>query len=74
MRLRITKVDEYQMLTCLKYGLWGSKSARFKTWKVGDLLAIIVDKGLAALAEVSGPAFESKQKVWDTASFRIAFP
>ena len=41
MRLRITKIDEYQFLTCLKHGLWGSKSARFKTWKVGDKLAIM---------------------------------
>lgn len=60
MILRLTKIDEYQFLTCLKHGLWGSKSARFKTWKESDRLAIIVDKSLAALAEVTGEAFESK--------------
>ena len=50
MRLRITKIDEYQFLTCLKHGLWGSKSARFKTWRVGDKLAIIVEKALPVFA------------------------
>jgi hypothetical protein len=68
-RLRLTKIDEYQFLTCFKYGLWGSKSARFKTWREADRLAIIVDKSLAALAEVTGKAFESKEKVWDNGLF-----
>jgi hypothetical protein len=68
-RLRLTKIDEYQFLTCLKHGLWGSKSARFKTWRESDRFAIIVDKSLAALAEVTGEAFESKEKVWDNGLF-----
>lgn len=69
MRLRLTKIDEYQLLTCLKRGLWGSQSARFKTWREGDGLAIIVDKSLAALAEVTGSAFVSKDRVWDNGLF-----
>jgi hypothetical protein len=69
MRLRLTKIDEYQFLTCFKHGLWGSKSARFKNWQKGDLLAIIVDKNLAALAEVTSPTFQSKDKVWDNGLF-----
>jgi hypothetical protein len=68
-RLRLTKIDEYQLLTCFKYGLWGSRSARFKTWREADRFAVIVDKRLAALAEVSGKAFESKNKVWDYGVF-----
>jgi hypothetical protein len=68
-RLRLTKIDEYQFLTCLKHGLWGSKSARFKTWREADRLAIIVDKSLAALAEVTGEAFISRDKVWDNGLF-----
>lgn len=64
-RLRLTKIDEYQYLTCLKHSLWGSKSARFKDWQSGDYLAFIVDKALAGLAEVVGKPFQSKQKVWD---------
>jgi hypothetical protein len=68
-RLRLTKIDEYQFLTCLSYGLWGSKSARFKTWQEADRLAIIVDKSLAALAEVTGEAFISRDKVWDNGLF-----
>ena len=35
MRIRITKVDEFQLLTCLQHGLWGSNSARFKDWQIG---------------------------------------
>lgn len=69
MRLRLTKIDEYQFLTCLKHGLWGSKTARFKSWQEGDRLAIIVDKSLAALAEIAGKPFESKDKVWDNGLF-----
>lgn len=69
MRLRLTKIDEFQFLTCLRYGLWGSKSARFRDWREGDLLAIIVDKGLAALAKVAGEPFVSREKVWDNGVF-----
>ena len=64
-QLRLTKTDEYEYLTCLKHSLWGSKSARFKDWKQGDYIAVIVDKAIAGLAEVSGKPFHSKQKVWD---------
>ncbi len=74
MRLRLTKVDEYQFLTCVKHGVWGSKSARFADWKIGDYLAIIVDKQIAGLAEVSGKPYMSEEKVWDNGIFpnRIA--
>jgi hypothetical protein len=73
-RLRLTKIDEYQFLTCLKHGLWGSKSARFKTWQKGDQLAIVVERGLAALAQVAGLAFESREKVWDNGLFPHRIP
>jgi hypothetical protein len=73
-RMRLTKIDEYQFLTCLKYALWGSKSRRFNDWYQGDKFAIIVDKSLAALAEVSGPAFESEDKVWDNGLFPHRIP
>jgi len=54
MTIRLSKVDEFQLLTCLQHGLWGSMSARFKDWHIGDGLVITVDKRLTALAEVSG--------------------
>jgi hypothetical protein len=73
-RLRITKIDEYQFLTCLKHGLWGSKTARFKTWAVGDKLAIIVEKSLAGLCEVAGSPYESRDKVWDNGLSRTGSP
>lgn len=64
-RLRITKIDEFQFLICLKHSLWGSKSARFKDWRQGDYLTFIVDNSFTALAEVVGKPFQSKQKIWD---------
>lgn len=74
MRLRLTKIDEYQFLTCLKHSLWGSRSARFKPWREGDYLVFIVDKSLAAIAEVSGKPFQSKQRVWDNDIFPHRIP
>lgn len=74
MRLRITKVDEYQFLTCLKYSLWGSRSARFKDWQKGDYLAFIVDKALIGYAEISGEPFRSDEQVWDNGLFPYRIP
>src|SRR5688500_10013656 len=69
MRLRVTSVDEYQFLTCVKHQVWGSKSARFSTWEEGDYLAILVNKAVAGLGVVSGEPYTSKQKVWDNGVF-----
>ena len=74
MRLRITKVDEYQFLTCLKYSLWGSKAARFKEWHEGDYLVFIVNKGLAGFAAVAGKSFYSTDIVWDNGLFPYRIP
>ena len=74
MRLRITKVDEYQFLSCLKHSLWGSKSARFKDWQKGDYLVFIVDKALSGYAEVSGQPFQSNETVWDDGLFPYRIP
>jgi hypothetical protein len=69
MRLRLTKVDEFQFLTCVKNEVWGSHSARFADWQIGDLLAIIVEKQIAGLAEVKGTPFKSDKIVWDNGLF-----
>lgn len=74
MRLRLTKVDQFQFLTCLKHQVWGSKSARFKDWKVGDYLGFIVKKSIAGLAEVSGPPYVSQERVWDNGIFPHRIP
>jgi hypothetical protein len=63
-KLRLTKIDELQFLTCLKHGLWGSRSARFGDWEPGDGLMFIVDKAIAGIAEVDGAPFVSKTQVW----------
>lgn len=74
MRLRLVSVDELQFLTCLKYQLWGSKSARFKEWKIGDYLIFVVDKAIAGLAEVVAESYESKEKIWDNGIFPYRIP
>ena len=74
MHLRLVAIDELQFLTCLKYQLWGSKSARSKDWKTGDYLAFVVDKAIAGLAQISGESFESKERVWDNGLFPYRIP
>ena len=73
-RLRITKVDEYQFLSCLKHSLWGSRNSRFKDWQVGDYLVFTVDKALSGYAQVSGKPFQSNEKVWDNGLFPYRIP
>ncbi len=74
MRLRLTKVDEFQFLTCVKNEVWGSNSARFSDWQIGNLLAIIVEKQIAGLAEVSSAPFKSDTIVWDNGLFPFRIP
>ncbi|MFZ5448319.1 MAG: hypothetical protein ACOZFS_06755 [Thermodesulfobacteriota bacterium] len=74
MRLRLTKIDEFQFLTCLKHEVWGSKKARFKEWKEGDYLAFIVDKAIAGLAKVSGNPLFSDEIIWDNGLYPHRIP
>lgn len=69
MRLRVTAVDEFQFLTCVQHGVWGSDTARFGPWKTGDYLAILVNKAVAGLAVVSSEPYTSKKQVWDNGLF-----
>lgn len=74
MRLRLSSIDEFQLLTCFKHGLWGSKTDRFGDWQQGDYLLLTVNKTLAALAYVSGKAFKSNDKVWDNGLYPYRIP
>jgi hypothetical protein len=74
MRLRLTKVDEFQFLICIKHQVWGSKNAHFAQWKPGDYLAIIVDKAVAGLAQVAGAPYVSHEPVWDNGVFPHRVP
>ena len=74
MRLRLTKIDEFQFLTCFKNQVWGSNSARFKEWQVGDYLVFIVEKTIAGLAEISGEPYVSKKVLWDNGLFPHRIP
>jgi hypothetical protein len=73
-RMRLTSIDEFQLLTCLKYSLWGSQSARFAEWKTGDYLVVLVEKAIAAVAQVNGKAFASKKKVWENGLYPHRIP
>lgn len=74
MRLRITKLDEFQFLTSVKNQVWGSKVSRFSSWEIGDFLIFIVDKAIAGIAEVTGKPYVSKQRVWDNGLFPHRIP
>jgi hypothetical protein len=74
MRLRLTKIDEFQFLTCIQHQLWGSKTARFKDWKVGDHLVFIVDKKIGGLAKVSGEPFVSDKVLWKNSLYPHRIP
>ena len=69
MRLRLTSIDEFQFLTCLKNEIWGSKTNRFKEWREGDYLVIIVNKSIAGIGEIMGKSFKSDTPVWDNGLF-----
>jgi len=69
MRVRLTKVDEHQFLTCIKHSVWGSNSARFKDWQIGDFLVFTVNKAVAGLAEVSGAPYTAQTIIWDHGTF-----
>jgi hypothetical protein len=73
-RARVTKLDEFQFLTCVKHGLWGSHSARFKDWRIGDKLIVLVDNALAGAADVSASPFVSSAPVWDNGEFPHRVP
>lgn len=69
MVVRLVSVDEVRWLTCLQQGMWGSSTARFKGWQVGDQLVFVVHKALAAVAEIMGEPFVSDEPVWDDGVF-----
>lgn len=74
MRVRLTKIDEFQFLTCLKNKVWGSNSPRFKDWKEGDSLVFIIDKTIAGLAEVAGKPYVSRKPLWNNSLFPHRIP
>jgi hypothetical protein len=74
MKFRMSKVDEVQFLTCVQHEVWGSMIPRFSPWKIGDHLAIIVNKHIAGLAEVTGTRYVSQEIVWDNGLFPHRIP
>ncbi len=74
MSLRLTKVNEFQFLTCLKHEVWGSNQQRFGKWGIGERLAFLVGTNLAALAEISGEAYMDDEIIWDNGLFPYRIP
>ncbi len=74
MRLRLSSIDEFQLLTCFGHGLWGAKTDRFSDWRQGDYLLLTVNKSLAALAQVMGKKYKSSEKVWDNGLYPFRIP
>ncbi len=72
--VRVASADEVQFLTSLKFGVWGSSTARFRQWQVGDRLVLVVEKALAGVAEVAGEPFVSEQSIWDHGLFPYRIP
>ena len=58
----------------MKLGVWGSDIDRFSDWKKGDILAFKVGKSLAGIAEVTGEAFFSEKRIWQTGFYPFRIP
>jgi Syntaxin. len=74
MSLRVVKVDDFQFLLCVKYGVWGSNKNIFKKWNEEDYLAFTINKRIAALAQVSGNYFTSDEILWDNGLYPYRIP
>lgn len=74
MRLRLASIDEYQLLTCLKHQVWGSRMAIFSNWEQGDYLGFIVDRVIAGLAVVEGEPYISDKPIWENDIFPNRIP
>lgn len=73
MRMRIANVTEGQLEKCIDYKVWGSRQM-FRHWEPGDLLVLMVDKHIAAVARVSDPPTLSTLQVWDNGLFPYRVP
>ncbi|PEJ58834.1 hypothetical protein CN692_07610 [Bacillus sp. AFS002410] len=67
--LRLVTVDEYQFLTCVKNGLWGSNNTSIKNWGIDDFIVFIVNKKIVALSVITQAMFNSDDIVWDNGHF-----
>jgi hypothetical protein len=72
--VRVVSVDEAQFLTSLKHNVWGSNTARFKHWQIGDMLIFVVNKALAGAAEIAGEPFVSDEPLWENSLFAHRIP
>lgn len=73
-RLRLAKIDEYQFLSCITHGIWGSEIDRFSRWELGELLAFKVDNALAGMAVVTGEPYVSTTIVWESGLYPFRLP
>ena len=64
MPTRLAKVSELNLLLGFRHKTWGSRRDTFKSWSIGDEIALVVGKSLAGLAVVSGQSFRSDEQIW----------
>ena len=74
MKVRIVKVDEVQLLQCMRGKVWGSNRSRFARWTSGDSLAFVVQKYVAALAQICGEQFIDDEPIWENGLFPFRIP
>jgi hypothetical protein len=73
-RLRVVKVSLENLAVSMEHGVWGSAVARFRSWEVGDYIVFYTTDGVAALATVTGEAFDSNLMIWEGAIYPHRIP
>jgi hypothetical protein len=75
MAMRLVKVSsEENLLLSLQHGVWGARRDILRSWRPNDEIAFVVGKNLAALAQVTGSAFENTDLVWHDDEYRYRIP
>lgn len=72
-RHNIVKVDEHQLITCIKHSRWGS-TRRFRSdqgWKKNDIIYFVVGEELAAKAIIESESFYESASVWTEDKYKF---
>ncbi|WP_393964665.1 hypothetical protein [Exiguobacterium sp. S22-S28] len=69
----LIKLDEHQLITCIRYLRWGS-SKRFRidqSWKKNDIIYFVVGEELAAKAIIESEQFYESPSVWTEDKYKF---
>ncbi|MCI0711933.1 MAG: hypothetical protein L0154_17385 [Chloroflexi bacterium] len=64
MKTYLQKCSEATLYLSIGHGAWCSETDRFSGWRIGDRLIIVVDRGLAALLEVTSEPYVDNTPFW----------